>query len=397
MTGSIADRLIDYLAGKRGEMTELLQRLVATESPSTSTTAAWPVFEILEASLDQRGFAARHLPGRTSAGMLFARPVDRVRHQPSQLLLGHADTVWPTGTLQTMPLAVEGDRLRGPGSYDMKGGLVQGIYAIEALQQLGCPMPVAPLFFVNSDEEIGSRESTPWVRRLGRIVDRVFVLEPSLGPEGRLKTARKGIGRFTVTVEGKAAHAGLDPDKGASAILELSHVIQSLFQLNDPERGVTVNVGTIDGGLNPNVIAPKSRAVVDVRVPTHRDAQRIETAIHALQAITPGTTLTIEGQIGRPPMERSPGNRRLWQVAREAAVELGLDIDEASVGGGSDGNTTSQFAPTLDGLGAVGDGAHAPNEFLYLDKMIERTALLALLISRDALRETGPNPHAYPD
>ena len=195
-----------------------------------------------------------------------------------------------------------------------------------------------------------------------------------------LKTERKGIDRFTVTVYGKAAHAGLDPAGGASAILELSHVIQKLFAMNDPDGGVTINVGTIDGGVQPNVIAPHSTAVVDVRVPTVEDGDRIEKAIHGMQPETPGVRLRIDGAIGRPSMEATPRNEALWQQAAAAANDLGLVIDRARVGGGSDGNTTSQYTATLDGLGPVGHGAHAQHEFLYVDRTLERAALLTLLI-----------------
>ncbi len=206
-----------------------------------------------------------------------------------------------------------------------------------------------------------------------------------MGPEGRLKTARKGIGRFKIEVHGRAAHAGLDPGAGASAILELSMIVQKLFELNDLEKGITVNVGTIDGGLRPNVVASRSSAVVDVRVPTREDARAIEEEIRPLTPTTPGTRLVVTGGMGRPPLERTPRNRALWTRARAAASELGIDIGEATAGGGSDGNTASRFAPTLDGLGAVGAGAHSPGEHLRIDKMVERSALLALLLYQPPL------------
>jgi glutamate carboxypeptidase len=211
-------------------------------------------------------------------------------------------------------------------------------------------------------------------------MDRVFVLEPSLGPAGKFKTARKGVGRFTVTVRGEAAHAGLDPGAGASAILELSHVIQALFALNDFDSGVTVNVGTIDGGLRPNVIAPESQAVIDVRVPTKADAKRVEAAILGLEPAIEGTTLQIEGGFGRPAMERTPANRQLWRMACQLGDELGLQMEEGLAGGGSDGNFTSLYTATLDGMGAVGDGAHARHEHLRLGRTIEHAALLTLLL-----------------
>ena len=211
-------------------------------------------------------------------------------------------------------------------------------------------------------------------------------MEPSLGPTGKLKTERKGVGRFTIRVIGKAAHVGLEPEKGASAILELSFIIQKLFALNDAEKGITINVGTIDGGIRPNVIAPESKAVVDVRVLRQEDARQIEQKILSLEPNTPGTQLIVEGRIGRPPMEKTPGNQKLWQLAQSAADQLGVEIEQGTAGGGSDGNTTSLWTPTLDGLGAVGDGAHAPGEFVYLDQMIERSALLSRLLLEPSLQ-----------
>jgi glutamate carboxypeptidase len=262
----------------------------------------------------------------------------------------------------------------------MKAGLVEMIYALRTIETLGLTPPVAPLCFINSDEEIGSPESTRYVRALAQRADRCMVLEPSLGRHGKIKTARKGVGRFTVTVTGKAAHAGLDPGAGASAILELSHVIQKLFELNDPARGTSVNVGVIDGGIRPNMVAPESRAIIDVRVQTQADEKRVSSAILGLRAETPGVSLSIEGAIGRPPMERTYDNQRLWRVARELALDLDLELDEGTAGGGSDGNTTSLYTATLDGLGAVGDGAHANHEFVYIDSLPVRCALLTLLL-----------------
>jgi glutamate carboxypeptidase len=312
--------------------------------------------------------------------MLYARPRKHRERDPMQLLLGHIDTVWPVGTLAEMPVETDAGRMRGPGVYDMKGGLTQIRFALETLRDLDLQTSVMPLVLVNSDEEIGSRESTRTIRRFARIANRAFVLEPSLGQDGRIKTARKGLGRFTIKVKGRAAHAGLNPEAGASAILELSHQIQSLFALNDPAAGVTVNVGMIDGGLGANVIAPESSAAVDVRVPTHEAARRIEEAIRGLKPVTPGVRVEVEGAFGRPPMERTAEGRALWAVARDLGRELGLDLEEGAAGGGSDGNTTSQFTATLDGLGPVGDGAHAHHEFLFVDSLIERTALLAMLV-----------------
>ncbi|MDJ0654725.1 MAG: M20 family metallopeptidase [Xanthomonadales bacterium] len=384
MDRALGHRIIDFLDDQRQDMLDLLEALVMAESPSSRPDTQWQVHRLLGNALKQEGLSATALEvdGKPH---LYARPEQRTRGTPRQLLLGHYDTVWPVGTLKDMPFRVEGNTVRGPGTFDMKAGLVQIVLALRSLRALGLEPELTPLVFVNADEEIGSRSSTRYISWLARVCQRAFVMEPALGPDGSLKTARKGIGRFTVTVHGKAAHAGLDPDGGASAILELSHVIQQLFSLNDSERGVSVNVGTVDGGIQPNVVAPHSRAVVDVRVLTNEDGDRVTRAIHALRATTPGIELEIEGAIGRPAMETTPRNQLLMQRARDLAGLLEIDLDEATAGGGSDGNTTSQYTATLDGLGAVGDGAHAHHEFLYIDKTLERTALLALLILSPSL------------
>jgi glutamate carboxypeptidase len=273
----------------------------------------------------------------------------------------------------------------------MKGGIVQALLALEALNYFSIEPRVSPAIFLNSDEEVGSKESSRYIAALAPFMDRVFVLEPSLGSEGRLKTARKGIGRFTITVAGEAAHAGLDPGAGASAILELSHVIQSLFALNDLEKGITVNVGTIDGGLRANVVAPRSQAVADVRVATKADAVKLESLINGLEPAIQGTSLSVAGGFGRPVMEKTTANRQLWRAARRIGQELGLELEDGPAGGGSDGNTTSQYTATLDGLGAVGDGAHAHHEYLHIGKTLERAALLTLLLMENQL---DPNARA---
>ena len=361
-------------------MTRFLERLALAESPSSYPERQEEVLTILSEALAELGYRVHRVPGRRSGGHLYARLHKRGFGGPVQLLLGHCDTVWPPGTCDEMPVEVGDGVVRGPGVYDMKGGLAQMVFALRALRALGLEPSVAPVIFVNSDEELGSRESTHHIRRLARVAERAFVLEPSLGLAGKLKTARKGAGRFSVAVRGEAAHAGLDPGRGTSAILELSYLIQALFALNDPIRGITVNVGTIDGGSSPNVVAPESRALVDVRVTTAEDAHRIEEDILSLEPVTPGAKVLVEGGVGRPPMERTPRNRRLWERARRLGKELGLVLEEGVAGGASDGNTTSLFTATLDGLGAVGDGAHARHEFVYTDRMVERCALLALLV-----------------
>jgi glutamate carboxypeptidase len=335
---------------------------------------------ILTGELESLGYRVTKLGQVGGARHIYARPAARKKHAPLQLLIGHYDTVWPLGTVSERPFTVDGNIIRGPGVFDMKGGLAQIILALKTLQHLNLEPQLLPLVFVNSDEEIGSRSSTRYIRTLARHACRAFVLEPAMGEQGLIKTERKGIGRFTITVHGKAAHAGLDPEAGASAILELSHVIQTLFALNDADSGTTVNVGMVDGGLQPNVIAPHSEAVVDVRVTTLADGDRITRKIKELESVTPGVRLSIEGGIGRPALERTDRNDALWQQASELGAELGIDLQQGRAGGGSDGNTTSQYTATLDGLGAVGHGAHAEREFLYIDRTLERTALLALLL-----------------
>jgi glutamate carboxypeptidase len=283
-----------------------------------------------------------------------------------------------------MPVELRDGRLHGPGVYDMKAGLVQGIFALHALRDLGIEPPLAPVFFINSDEEVGSHESVRWIRRLARRMNRVFVLEPSLGARGWLKTARKGVGRYRVTVHGRSAHAGLEPQKGASAVLELAHVIQAIHALADPARGLTVNVGVIGGGLASNVVPAEAWAEVDLRVLRREDAETFESALRGLAPAVPGTRLEFEGGMNRQPLEPNPRNRALWQAAERCARELGIELGEGTAGGGSDGNFTSEHAATLDGLGAVGDGAHAVHEHVVAGRMPERAALLARLMLEPA-------------
>ena len=380
MSASNAGRILQHIRDREADLVDLLKHMVDAESPSAAPDSHQLIISVLSEALLSLGFRLRTPRAPNAHRHIFARQNGRERNRGAQLLVGHYDTVWPLGTTAKRPFTVDGNVIRGPGVFDMKGGITQMIFALDAIHSLGLELPLEPVIFINSDEEIGSRTSTKYIRALAKSVERAFVLEPSMGEEGTIKSERKGIGRFTITVHGKAAHAGLDPEGGASAILELSHVIQTLFALNDAEKGITVNVGTVDGGLQPNVIAPHSQAVVDVRVPTIADGERIEAAIHGIEPTTSGVRLTIEGGIGRPSMEQTPRNLALWKQAESLGREIGLDLTQGRAGGGSDGNTTSQFTATLDGLGPVGHGAHAEHEFLYIDKTLERTALLALLL-----------------
>jgi glutamate carboxypeptidase len=322
----------------------------------------------------------RHQPGRATGGLLYARPRQRVKSRPAQLLIGHSDTVWPVGTTASMPVVVDQDCVRGPGTFDMKAGLVQGVFALEALARLGLEPPATPLYLINSDEEIGSPESLRWVRSLARRVVRAFVLEPAYGIDGRLKTARKGVGRFRVTVRGIPAHAGLDPTAGASAIVEMANVVLRLQALTDLERGTTLNVGTIRGGTRRNVVAAEAVAEVDMRVATAEEGEAVSRSIHQLEPRTPGTTIHVQGGLATNPLERTPRNRALWRQAQLAGQRLGIVLDEFLAGGASDGNTTSRYTATLDGLGALGDGAHARHESVSIAGMVQRAALLAELL-----------------
>ncbi len=360
-------------------MVALLADLVAAESPSdVPETQAGPI-GILYEQFDRLGYHVRHTPGTSTGGYLIARhPAAGAR--PIQLLLGHCDTVWPVGTLAEMPLEVEGDILRGPGSYDMKGGLAQGIFALMALRDMGLEPPLAPVFLINTDEEIGSIESRPIIEQLAAESARALILEPSAGPAGKLKTARKGVGDFQIVVRGRASHAGLEPEKGISAILAMAEIVRALATLNDYARGVSVNVGLINGGLRSNVVAPECRAVVDVRAVTVADAERLDKAVRDLSSPLEGTTLDISGGFERAPLERTPRNAALWELARATGAEMGLALEETAVGGGSDGNLTSLHTATLDGLGPVGDGAHARHEHVVISRMVERSALLAALL-----------------
>lgn len=385
-----AQAIADWLGARTDEMGALLERLIACESPSGDREGLLAVFAVLAEELEGLGYVVTRLPGRIAGDVLEARPGGAPAGGDFQLAVGHMDTVWPRGTVAERPPTVSGDTLAGPGAYDMKAGLVQMIFALRALRALGHSPTVTPVVLVNGDEEVGSRESREHIARLAGRATRAFVLEPSFGAAGRLKTARKGTGRFTVTVKGRASHAGLAPEAGISAILEASHQVQRLFDLNDLDRGVTVNVGTIDGGLRANVIAPEVTAEVEVRVATAADGEAVERAIRALTPVQQGAEVVVEGGFGRPPLERTARNRALWQAAEAAAGTLGLRLQEASVGGASDGNITSLYTATLDGLGAVGGGAHAIDEHVVISRMPERAALLAVLLMLEPTSEGRP-------
>ena len=381
----MAKEIITYLKDNHKPMLALLKELVAIESPSNNKEALNNIIRFLIKELEALDFYTLHVSGKTTGGYLYARPLIRKKNTPLQLLIGHCDTVWAMHTIKDMPIAQSNGKLSGPGVFDMKAGIIQLLFSLRAIKALHLDLAVTPIILINTDEEIGSHESTPIIKRLSKLVQRAFVLEPPLGLEGHLKTARKGVGRFTITVKGKAAHAGLDPEKGVNAIVELSHQVQQLYAMNDFDKGITVNIGLIEGGYASNVIAAESKATIDVRVYNIEDGAYITDRIHQLKPILENVELRIEGRIGRPPMTQTSRNKHLWENAEASGKLIGLNLEQATAGGGSDGNTTSLYTATLDGLGTPGDGAHATHEFIFSDKLIERTALLTLLLLNDAV------------
>lgn len=372
--------------------TAFLEELARLETPSVEPETQGPALDLIAAAAAEAGMRCRRYRGRTSGGTLIARWPAPAR-TPIQLLIGHCDTVWPVGTLATMPVKTEGPILSGPGVFDMKAGVTQMLVALRLLREHDLEPAVRPVMLVNSDEEIGTRDTFRTITRLARLADRAYVLEPSLAPNGALKTARKGVSQYRVRVHGRAAHAGLNPEEGISAIVELSYVVQKIHALNDPASGVTVNVGTIDGGMRPNVVAPVSTAYVDVRVPTHADLERVDAALRGLEPTRPDVKIEVSCEEGRAPMEYGPGGQRLWAAAERAAAAMGFSLTHGLAGGGSDGNITSQYTPTLDGLGAVGDGAHSAHEHVDLRHMPQRIALLAELLLLPALGRRQGRDH----
>lgn len=356
----------------------MLQRLVELESPSSDKGAIDRLIAHLESTVISHGGQAEVIEQTERGNHLLATFGSGTGQI---LILCHIDTVWDVGELAKRPFRVEDGKAYGPGIFDMKAGTVQALFALDYLLAAGWPLNCQVKILFNSDEEIGSGTSRQLIEQLAKESRAVFVLEPAISPQGALKTGRKGVGRFDIAVEGIASHAGSAPERGASAVLELAKQTVWLHSLNDLALGTTVNVGVVKGGTRPNVMAAAAHGEVDLRVATMAEAERVVTAILARQAETPGTKVQITGGLNRPPMERSPQIVALYQLAARLAAELGIEISEGTTGGGSDGNFTAALGvPTLDGLGAVGDGAHAAHEFLYVDKIPERTALLTRLL-----------------
>jgi glutamate carboxypeptidase len=380
-----AGSILSWLAAREDEMATLLLELVRAETPSGARGSERKALALLAEELRSAGYVSRLVHGHDCGDHLYARPQVREYGAPRQLVVGHVDTVWPLGSVRRMPPRIENGRLYGPGAYDMKGGLVQLVFALRALAELGAVPTVTPVVFVNADEETGSSDSVRWLRQLACGSDRALVLEPPEGSDGGLKTGRKAVGSFRLTILGRPAHAGAGPQAGASAILELAHQVERLFALNDLDRGITVNVGTIDGGLRPNVVAPQADAVVDVRAPTASAAREVEKALRSLKPTRAGLMLRVTGSFDRPPMPQTDRNRGLSRRARILARSLGLTLTEAPVAGGaSDANFTSELTATLDGLGALGEGSHALDEHIVVHALPQRAALLALLLLEPA-------------
>ncbi|MBT8405773.1 MAG: M20 family metallopeptidase [Gemmatimonadetes bacterium] len=373
-----AARILAHVRGLTDEFVEFVSELARMESPTDDPGSQEPVQAHIASALEPLGFSVRRIAARGVGDHFLARP--RTRSGPLQLLVGHTDTVWPHGTLAGMPVQVVDGRLHGPGTLDMKGGVSQMVFALRTLTELGLEPPATPVIFLNTDEEIGSPDSKRHVRRLARIASRCFVPEPALAPDGRIKTARKGVGRFRVSLRGRAAHAGLEPEAGASAIRELAHWIAGLDALNDPESGTTLNVGVVHGGTRANVVAAEASAEIDVRVLSTAEGERVEKRIREMPIRDPRVVARVTGGFASVPLERTPRNRRLWAEALRAGDALGFELAEATAGGGSDGNTTSLYTATLDGLGCVGDGPHADHEHLRIDATVDRCALLATLL-----------------
>jgi glutamate carboxypeptidase len=300
----------------------------------------------------------------------------------SALVLGHYDTVWPEGSAKYRPFTIDGRRATGPGVYDMKAGLVVVEFALEALQGVGLAPPRPVEVLITSDEEVGSVTSRRLIEERARLCEYALIVEPPLA-NGALKTARKAIGRFVVETMGKAAHSGVDPEAGASAIVELAHQILKIQAFNHPSDGTTLNVGQVEGGTAANVIPASAKAVVDVRVWNQADADRIASELRTLSPVGAGTRVEVSGGFNRPPMERNDQTVALFERARRVGLEFGLELEEGSTGGGSDGNfTAAAGAATLDGLGVPGGGAHSVDEYILIDKLPERAALLAALLLR---------------
>jgi glutamate carboxypeptidase len=396
----------DLLWGARAreaEMVRLLRRFVRCESPSYDKAAVDRFGALVAGEWRRRGAAVKILKQRLRGDHLrveMAAGIGRVivkdhgrgfgrRERRGEdladgqiLVLGHLDTVYPIGAIAKMPFRLAGGKAWGPGTFDMKGGLVLALAAVDALRAAGVRTRKRVVFLWTSDEEVGSETSRRAIEGEARRSDAVLVLEPSLGREGRLKTQRKGVGGAEVIVTGRAAHAGIEPEKGVNAVHELALQIARLMKMNDRARGVTVQATVAEGGTATNVVPERARASIDIRFAKLGDAARIERGLRGLRPILRGARVEVRVGALRPPLERTAGVRGLFRVAQGLMRELGLSLGEAGTGGGSDGNFTAALGvPTLDGLGAVGDGAHSSREHVAIRELAVRAALIAGLMA----------------
>ena len=372
--------VFEYLTSQREALLHTLRTLVEHETPTDDKAAIDRAQEYLSGEFDALGADIRVIP-QAGAGNHLRAEFFGDGAMPQLTVLTHVDTVHPAGTLASMPFHAEGRLAHGPGVFDMKSGIVIGLYAVKALQALNMVPRRKIVYLVTSDEEIGSPSSRALIEAEARCSDTVLVLEPGAGPHGALKTWRKGVGHYSLTVTGRASHAGADPERGRSAIVEMAHQVLRLHALNDSKAGTTINVGVMSGGTRPNVVPAESRAEIDVRVMSVAEAQRIEGIMQSLEPVTPDTVLQVSSGLNRPPMERSPHGMARFEVAKGLAAQIGYELTETGTGGGSDGNFTAALGvPTLDGLGAVGNGAHSPNEFVLISMLPKRAAVLAGLL-----------------
>jgi len=369
-------QLLDYMLARQEAMTRTLEQWVMLESPSNEHEAVNALADLVARAFKGAGATVKRLPQAAFGDHL---RISWGQGDRQVLLLGHMDTVWPLGEVQRRPFRVSHDKATGPGAFDMKGGLVIALYAVMALQELGLKPARRLVFLFNSDEEVGSLTSRPFIEEESRRSEAVLVLEPSR--DDALVTWRKGVGRFELEVQGVASHAGAAHERGVSAVQELAHQIIRLEAMTDYERGTTVNVGVVEGGSKVNVRPASAWAAIDLRVLTAVEGRRMTEAILGLQPVNPETTLIVSGGMNRPPWEASPASDALFERARRAGAALGFDLWPAGTGGGSDGNFTAALGvPTLDGLGVVGEDAHALTEWVDLTSLPRRAALLAELV-----------------
>lgn len=372
-----------YLRDRKEEMVRLLAKLVHLESPSFDKGAVDSCGELVAAEWRRRGARVRILRQwkrgnhvRAELWLGKGKPAGQI------MVLGHFDTVYPLGTIAKMPFRASKGHAWGPGVFDMKGGLVQALFAADAMRAVKIYPRKRLVFFWNSDEEVGSHSSRSAIEREARRSDAVLVLEPAFGTEGHLKTSRKGVGSAEIIVSGRSAHAGIDPKSGINAVQELAMQIARLTKLNSPRRGIAIQATVIAGGTASNVVPDHARADVDIRYSRLADAKPLNQKLHSIKPILPGARVEIRGGVNRPPLERTPAVGDLFARAQSLMREMGLSLGEASTGGGSDGNLTAALGvPTLDGLGAVGDGAHSPREHVIIRALPERAALLAGLFA----------------